>query len=91
MLKITAIGNITTDFALRTKENEELYVHYLYLLGKIEKREYPPRMTPHLKAELIQVDRYKAQCTLLREHGISGPEQLAAHRKECESRLAALV
>lgn len=24
MLKITAIGNITTDFALRTKENEEL-------------------------------------------------------------------
>lgn len=68
-----------------------LYVHYLYLLGKIEKREYPPRMTPHLKAELIKFDRYKAQFTLLREHGISGPEQLAAHRKECESRLAALV
>lgn len=68
-----------------------LYVHYLYLLGKIEKREYPPRMTPHLKAELIKFDRYKAQFTLLREHGISGPEQLAAHRKECESCLAALV
>ena len=26
-----------------------LYVHYLYLLGKIEQRQYPPRMTPHLR------------------------------------------
>ena len=25
-----------------------LYVHYLYLLGKIGQRQYPPRMTPHL-------------------------------------------
>ena len=27
-----------------------LYVHYLYLLGKIEQRQYPPRMTPHSAA-----------------------------------------
>jgi len=28
-----------------------LYVHYLYVLGKIEKRQYPPRMTPQLRKE----------------------------------------
>ena len=34
MLKITAIGNITTDFALRTKENEEL-AYAIYLSGVV--------------------------------------------------------
>ena len=31
-----------------------LYVHYLYLLGKIEQRQYPPRMTPHLRQEVMK-------------------------------------
>ena len=47
------------------------YVHYLYLLGKIEKREYPPRMTPHLKAEIMKFEKYKAQFRFLHEHNIS--------------------
>ncbi len=68
-----------------------LYVHYLYLLGKIEKREYPPRMTPHLKAEIMKFERYKAQFKFLHENGISMPEQLAAHKTACEERLAALT
>jgi len=32
-----------------------LYVHYLYLLGKIEKRQYPPRMTPHLRQAVMRL------------------------------------
>ncbi len=68
-----------------------LYVHYLYLLGKIKKREYPPRMTPHLKAEIMKFEKYKAQFRFLHENNISGPEQLAAHRAACEERLAALT
>ncbi len=68
-----------------------LYVHYLYLLGKIKKREYPPRMTPHLKAEIMKFEKYKAQFKLLHENNITGPEQLAAHRAACEERLAALT
>ena len=31
-----------------------LYVHYLYLLGKIGKRQYPPRMTPQLRQEVMR-------------------------------------
>jgi len=68
-----------------------LYVHYLYLLGKIEKREYPPKMTPHLKDELMKFERYKVQFALLREHGISTPEQLNAYRAGCVEKLAALM
>jgi len=68
-----------------------LYVHYLYLLGKIKKREYPPRMTPHLKAEIMKFEKYKAQFRFLHENNISGPEQLAVHRAACEERLAALT
>ena len=68
-----------------------LYVHYLYLLGKIEKREYPPKMTPHLKGEIMKFERYKTQFKFLHENGISTPEQLAAHRAACEERLAALT
>ena len=30
-----------------------LYYHYCYLLGRIEKRQYPPRMTPHLRKEIM--------------------------------------
>lgn len=68
-----------------------LYVHYLYLLGKIRKREYLPRMTPHLKADIMKFEKYKAQFRFLHEHNISGPEQLAAHKAACEERLAALT
>ena len=68
-----------------------LYIHYLYLLGKIQKREYPPKMTPHLKAEIMKFEKYKAQFQFLHENNISGPEQLAAHKAACEERLAALT
>lgn len=65
-----------------------LYVHYLYLLGKIEKRQYPPRMTPHLKAEVMKFDQYKAQFNLLRKHNITTPEKLDDFVKNCEKRIS---
>ena len=68
-----------------------LYIHYLYLLGKIKKREYPPKMTPHLKAEIMKFEKYKAQFKFLHENNITGPEQLAEHKAACEERLAALT
>ena len=38
-----------------------LYFHYCYLLGRIEKRQYPPPMTPHLRKEIMKADVYKAR------------------------------
>ncbi len=68
-----------------------LYVHYLYLLGKIGKQQYPPRMTPHLKQELIKLERYKEQFRFLRVNGIQSAEQLTAYKTGAEERVAALT
>ena len=47
-----------------------LYVHYLYLLGKIGQRQYPPRMTPHLRREVMRFEQYRTQFDFLRENEI---------------------
>ena len=68
-----------------------LYAHYLYLLGKIEKREYLPRMTPRLKAEVMKFDKYTAQFKLLREQNITTPEEMDRYIKACEEKIAAHI
>ncbi|WP_258106877.1 relaxase/mobilization nuclease domain-containing protein [Christensenella minuta] len=68
-----------------------LYAHYLYLLGKIGKREYPPRMTPRLKRELMRFEQYKEQFRFLRVYGIESESQLSAYQSQAESKLAILT
>ena len=68
-----------------------LYVHYLYLLGKVEKRQYPPQMTPHLKQEVMKFERYRERFAFLREQGITTPEQLDAFQARTEETLATLT
>ena len=68
-----------------------LYVHYLYVLGKIEHREYPPRMTPELKASIMCFEQYRAQFAFLRDNGITTKEELAAFVSRAEDALATLT
>ena len=68
-----------------------LYVHYLYVLGKIEHREYPPRMTPELKASIMRFEQYRAQFAFLRDNGISTKEEMAAFVSRTEDALATLT
>ena len=44
-----------------------LYVHYLYILGKIEKREYPPRMTPQMRKDMMWFEQLQEQFRFLRD------------------------
>ncbi len=55
-----------------------LYIHYLYVLGKIEQRQYSPRMTPQMKSEVMKFEQYREQFAFLRENGISTQEDLTA-------------
>ena len=64
-----------------------LYVHYLYLLGKIEQRQYPPRMTAHLKKEVMQFARYLAAVEKLERCGVP-KTQLLAEKAALYDRLA---
>ena len=68
-----------------------LYVHYLYLLGKIGQRQYPPRMTPYLRQEVMKAERYRAQFAFLRENNIIGPDDMTAFLARTEETLASLT
>ena len=68
-----------------------LYVHYLYLLGKAGQRQYPPKMTPHLRREIMKFEQYKEQFAFLRAHGVSTAEGLQAVRARTEETLASLI
>ena len=68
-----------------------LYVHYLYVLGKIEKRAYPPRMALRLRSSLMRFDRYREQFAFLRENGITTQSELDAFAAKTEERVAVLT
>ena len=68
-----------------------LYVHYLYILGKIEKRQYPPRMTPQLRKEVIRFERCREQFAFLRENNISTQEDMTAFQARTEDTLTGLM
>ena len=68
-----------------------LYVHYLYVLGKIGQRQYPPRITPRLRQEVMKAERYRAQFAFLRENNITGPDDMAAFLSRTEETLASLT
>ena len=68
-----------------------LYVHYLYLLGKIDQRQYPPRMTPHLRQAVMRFERYQAQFAFLRENNITTPADMAVFEQRTEETLGRLT
>lgn len=67
-----------------------LYVHYLYVLGKIGRRQYPPRMTPKLKKDVMRFEQYREQFAFLRDQGITTQEGLLQRKTELEGTLLAL-
>lgn len=68
-----------------------LYAHYLYLLSRIGQRQYPPKMTPHLRKEIMKFESYKEQFAFLREHGVTTAAGLDAVRARTEETLAGLI
>ena len=68
-----------------------LYVHYLYLLGKVGRRQELPRMTPQLRQAVMKAERYRAQFAFLRENGITGPDDMAVFFARTEESLASLT
>ena len=67
-----------------------LYYHYCYLLDRIEKRQYPPRMTPHLRKEIMKADIYKARLKFLQEQNICTPDDLTVCIQNAEQQIAKL-
>ena len=68
-----------------------LYVHYLYILGKIQKQQYPPRKTGKLKQDGMRFEELREQFKFLRENGIESESQLKDFQKGLEDKLQTLT
>ena len=68
-----------------------LYIHYLSLLGKIGQRQYPPRMTPRPRQEVMKFEQYRKKFAFLRDNGIATPQDMAAFQNRTEETLASLT
>ena len=62
-----------------------------YLLDRIEKRQYPPRMTPHLRKEIMKADIYKARLKFLQENNITTADDLTACLQQAENEVTQLA
>ncbi|WP_409966996.1 relaxase/mobilization nuclease domain-containing protein [Bengtsoniella intestinalis] len=68
-----------------------LYYHYLYVLGKVEKQEYPKRLTPQTKVAIMEFERYREQFAFLRDHQITTSEEMKLFVSSTEKTLAKQV
>ena len=67
-----------------------LYYHYLYILGKIEKGQYPPRVTGQMRQEVMRFEQLRAQFRFLNEHGISTESDMTAFVETAEVQIKTL-
>ena len=68
-----------------------LYYHYLYILGKIEKRQYPPRITGKMRQEVMRFEQLREQFQFLNEHGISTESDMTAFVETAEAKINVLT
>ena len=68
-----------------------LYYHYLYILGKIEKRQYPPRVTGKIRQEVMRFEQLREQFQFLNEHGISTEADMTAFVEKAEAQIKTLT
>ena len=68
-----------------------LYYHYLYILGKIEKQQNPPRVTGQMRKEAMRFEQLRAQFQFLNEHSISTEADMTVFVEKAEAQIKALT
>ena len=76
---------------IKLKGFKALYYHYLYLFGKIRKRESPQRVCFYLREELIKFERYQKQFHFLYDNDIETSAQLLEIKQSAECRISELT
>lgn len=86
------LSNRDNQFLPRSKAKGiiALYVHYLYILGKIGTNEAPLRLTKTLRSEIDKFEKYKEQHAFLETNGIDNREVLDSYKTNLESKLSGL-
>lgn len=68
-----------------------LYYHYLYLFGKIRKKETPQRVSFYMREELIKFERYQKQFHFLYDNDIETSSQLNEIKQAAEDGISELI
>ena len=68
-----------------------LYYHYLYLFGKIRKKETPQRISFYMRDELVKFERYQKQFHFLIDNDIETTEQLKIFKENAEGKISELT
>ena len=68
-----------------------LYYHYLYILGKIEKRQYPPRVTGQMRRVVMRFEQFRSQFQFLNQSGIATEADMTAFAEKAEAQIKALT
>ena len=76
---------------IKLKGFKALYYHYLYLFGKIRKKETPQRVSFYLREELIKFERYQNQFHFLYDNDIETSGQLMEIKQKSEDRISELT
>ena len=76
---------------IKLKGFKALYYHYLYLFGKIRKKETPQRISFYMREELIKFDRYQKQFHFLIDNDIETTGQLNDMKQNAEDKIAELT
>ena len=98
-IKLLAINKPKPDYnawlkkyePIKLKGFKALYYHYLYLFGKIRKREPPQRVCFYLREELIKFERYQKQFHFLYDNDIETSGQLMEIKQTAEYRISDLT
>ena len=73
---------------IKLKGFKALYYHYLYLFGKMRKKETPQRVSFFLREELIKFERYQKQFHFLYDNDIETSSQLIEMKQTAEDRIS---
>lgn len=68
-----------------------LYFRYLYMFGKVKKRQTPKRVSFFLRDELVRFERYKKQMLFIYDNDIETAEQLERYRQIQQEEIAELT
>ena len=96
---IRILDKLATDYNAWLKKYEPtklngfkaLYYHYLYLFGKIRKKETPQRVLFYMRDELVKFERYQKQFHFLIDNNIETTGQLNDVKQNAEDKIAELT
>lgn len=75
----------------KLKGFKALYYHYLYLFGRIRKKETPQRVSFYMREELIKLERYQKQFHFLYDNDLETKEQVQAYKSSTENKIMELT